>query len=348
MRCFITGGSGFIGSHFVRKCVQRGDDVLNLDKLTYAGDNTRLEDIKNSVNYRFEHADICDLSHVQKTITDFKPDVIVNFAAETHVDRSIDGPSTFIQTNINGTTHLLQVALEYYKSLDTNIQKIFRFVQISTDEVYGDLSNDDPAFTRRTPYAPSSPYSASKAAADHLVRSWHKTFGLPVLITNCSNNYGPAQHPEKLIPHMILSALKGKDLPIYGTGENIRDWIYVTEHNDAVMDVIEKGKVGQTYLIGGNNEITNIDVVHNVCDIMDDIHPRQDGLSYKELITYVTDRPGHDRRYAIDTTDIQNELGWQPKLSFTQGLKETVKWYLETDIAKDYKIERIGLGKKTG
>lgn len=349
MRYFVTGGSGFIGHHFVRQALDKGYSVLNYDKLTYAGDNARLKDCKIDENYSFIKGDICNIEDLKKAINNFKPDVIVNFAAESHVDRSIDSPSVFIDTNVNGTANLVQCALDFYQNIDPEYKKDFRYVQISTDEVYGDLSESDPAFSKDMPYKPSSPYSASKASADHIVRAWHHTYGLPTLITNCSNNYGPGQHPEKLIPHMILSAISGKKLPIYGTGENIRDWIYVTEHNDAVFEVINKGQIGETYLIGGNSERKNIEIVRELCSILDKTLPSKDHSSYQEQIEFVADRPGHDRRYAIDTEDIEKEIGWSPHITIDEGLLKTVEWYLNNiewveSLSDKYEFKRIGLG----
>lgn len=347
MRYFITGGAGFIGSHFVRQCIENNHEVINFDKLTYAGDLSRLEGYDLHANYQFVKGDICDHALVYKTITEFKPDFIVNFAAETHVDRSIDGPDAFIQTNINGTMNLLQNALTYYKTLEGEVKERFRYLQISTDEVYGDLSPREPAFTKDSPYKPSSPYSASKAAADHMVRAWNKTYGLPTLITNCSNNYGPDQHIEKLIPHMIFCALKGKKLPIYGTGENIRDWIHVTDHVKGIMAVLEKGLIGDTYLLGGDNEVSNINVVTTICEILDRILPLEDGRSYAQQISFVHDRPGHDRRYAISNTYTTRKTGWKPEISWENGLKETVFWYAShfktmQENNKDYDLTRLG------
>jgi dTDP-glucose 4,6-dehydratase len=318
--------------------------VLNLDKLTYAGNLESLEMVANNPRYQFVQGDICDRELVRRLFSEFQPDIVMHLAAESHVDRSIDGPAEFIQTNIVGTSVLLECAREYWKALSAN--KPFRFHHISTDEVYGSL-DDTGLFTETTAYDPSSPYSASKASLDHLVRAWHRTYGLPVLINNCSNNYGPYQFPEKLIPLMILNALEGKPLPVYGTGQNIRDWLHVEDHARALYTVITEGEVGQTYNIGGHNEKTNLEVVHAICDILDELKPAQ--YNYKDLITFVTDRPGHDQRYAIDASKIQQDLGWTPKETFETGLSKTVEWYLNNldwcQHVQDgsYQRERLGV-----
>lgn len=358
----ITGGAGFIGSNYIRHLMtDPGFDgiAINLDKLTYAGNLESLEDILESFGgkrYFFEHTDICDREAVSAIFRNYRPDTIVNFAAESHVDRSIDGPLEFVHTNIMGTAVLLQNALELYRSLDETGKQTFRFHHVSTDEVYGSLGEEG-FFTEMTPYDPSSPYSASKASSDHLVRAWHRTFGLPVTISNCSNNYGPYQFPEKLIPLMILNCLAHKPLPVYGKGLNVRDWLYVSDHCEAITSIIKKGAIGETYNIGGNNEIRNIDIVHTICDILDELVPvipaSNDSpnqiQSYKDLITYVKDRPGHDLRYAIDATKIQQELSWQPRENFETGIRKTIEWYLDHQEwwqniqSNKYQQQRLGL-----
>jgi dTDP-glucose 4,6-dehydratase len=321
----VTGGAGFIGSNFVVEAVRSGHRVLNLDALTYAGNLENLVAVSDSDSHTFVQGSILDAELVGTLLRTHNPDAIIHFAAETHVDRSILGPDAFIQTNVNGTFALLDTALKYWRDLAD--QSSFRFIHISTDEVYGSLASDDPACHEETPYRPNSPYSASKAASDHLVRAYFHTYGLPVLTTNCSNNYGPYQFPEKLIPLMIHNAIEGKPLPVYGDGQNVRDWLYVTDHCDAILSVFEKGRLGETYNIGGLNEQKNIDVVHTLCEILDELHPI--GAPHNQLITYVQDRPGHDRRYAIDCGKIQRELGWAPKESFRTGIRKTVQWYLD-------------------
>ena len=348
MRIFVTGGAGFIGGNFVLKQVQDGHVVLNFDNLTYAGNLETLDQVSDNPNYQFVKGDICQRSIVKEQLTQFQPDAIVNFAAESHVDRSIDGPFEFIQTNIVGTAVLLDEANNYYKTLAKEMKNNFRFLHISTDEVYGSLG-DNNYFTENTAYDPSSPYSASKASSDHLARAWQRTYGLPILITNCSNNYGPYQFPEKLIPLMILNCLAEKNLPVYGKGDNVRDWLYVEDHCHAIKTVLEKGKVGETYNIGGNNEIKNIDIVMTICKKMDQLVPRTNSEKYENLITYVTDRPGHDFRYAIDASKIRNKLNWQPKESFATGIEKTIQWYLENEpwwkAIQDntYQQERLGV-----
>jgi len=327
-RFLITGGAGFIGSAVIRFLIEETDHhVLNLDKLTYAGNLESLSSIARNPRYQFVQCDVCDRDLVSKLFTDFQPDVVMHLAAESHVDRSIDGPAEFIQTNIVGTSVMLECAREYWKQLPANA--CFRFHHISTDEVYGSL-DDTGLFTEETAYDPSSPYSASKASSDHLVRAWYRTYGLPVLITNCSNNYGPYQFPEKLIPLMILNSLEGELLPVYGNGQQVRDWLHVEDHARALYKVMTEGEVGQTYNIGGHNEETNLEVVHALCTLLDEAlpnHPK--GISsYKELITYVSDRPGHDQRYAIDASKVQKDLGWIPAETFETGLRKTVEWYL--------------------
>lgn len=328
MKIFVTGGAGFIGSCFVLQRVSAGDQILNLDKLTYSGNLMNLSSVEKNPNYHFVKGDIGDEECVKKLLADFNPDAIVNFAAETHVDRSIVDPDVFVRTNVMGTSILLKCVKEWWENLSLDKKKSFRFHHISTDEVFGTLSMVEPAFTEKTPFAPNSPYSASKASSDHFVRAFHETYGLPTIITNCSNNYGPRQFPEKLIPLMTLNALQGRSLPIYGTGENVRDWLHVEDHCEAIYEVLTRGKVGDTYNIGGRAERNNITIVHAICDILDDLKPRKDGVSYKCLIEFVKDRPGHDLRYAIDCTKIENELGWIPRLNFETGLKETVEWYI--------------------
>ncbi len=332
MRILITGGAGFIGSALIRHLIRQTDhEVLNLDKLTYAGNLESLETVADSPRYRFVQADIADSEQVAATLTEFQPDAVMHLAAESHVDRSIDGPAAFIQTNIVGTYSLLESVRSYWLGLDAERQAAFRFHHISTDEVYGDLHGVDDLFSETTPYAPSSPYSASKAASDHLVRAWLRTYGLPVLITNCSNNYGPYHFPEKLIPLMILNALAGKPLPVYGNGQQVRDWLYVEDHARALLKVVSEGQVGETYNIGGHNEQKNLDVVHAICALLEELAPQKPaGIArYEELITYVQDRPGHDLRYAIDASKIERELGWVPEETFASGLRKTVQWYLD-------------------
>ena len=325
----VTGGAGFIGSAVVRYIINSTDNrVLNIDKLTYAGNLESLASVNDNPRYQFLHADICDKVAMTKAFDDFEPDIVMHLAAESHVDRSIDGPMDFIQTNILGTYTLLEVARAYYQGLSDDKKHSFKFHHISTDEVYGDLEGTDDLFTEATPYNPSSPYSASKASSDHLVRAWHRTYGLPVVVTNCSNNYGPYHFPEKLIPLVILNALDGKPLPVYGNGKQIRDWLYVEDHARALYLVATTAKVGETYNIGGHNEKQNIDVVETICTILDNIKPRTDGQSYTKQITFVKDRPGHDLRYAIDASKINKELGWQPQETFESGIQKTVEWYL--------------------
>ena len=344
----VTGGCGFIGSNFIYHLVEKDKTIhiVNLDKLTYAGNTQNLNDIPDTVHTLVE-GDICDPNLVESLFNTHRFDSVVHFAAESHVDRSIDGPAEFIQTNVVGTLNLLEKSRAYCNSTDN---KDFRFLHVSTDEVYGSLG-DNGKFLETTPYDPSSPYSASKAGSDHLVRAWHRTFGLPVLITNCSNNYGPHQFPEKLIPLMIINCLHGKPLPVYGKGKNVRDWLFVRDHCEAILTVLRKGKVGETYNIGGNNEIKNIDVIQIVCAVLDEILPRDNGLVYSELIHYVTDRPGHDFRYAIDATKIEKELGWSPMESFETGVRKTIQWYLDNRTwwksiqDNTYRQERLGVNQ---
>ena len=380
MNILVTGGAGFIGSNLVHLLIERGHTVLNVDKLTYAGNLSSLSAIEDHANYRFVQADICDAPAMRSLFTEFKPDGVMHLAAESHVDRSIDGPGEFIQTNITGTYVLLDAARDYWQNLPEASdegasiagsqanhssaiihqpsKKSFRFLHVSTDEVYGSLGETG-KFTETTPYDPHSPYSASKASSDHLARAWCDTFGLPVLITNCSNNYGPYQFPEKLIPVVILKALAGEPIPVYGAGENIRDWLYVEDHAEALLTVLKQGKVGETYNVGGNNEMTNIDLIKLLCTILDELVPVNSNSqlelstdkainSYQDLITFVTDRPGHDLRYAIDASKIKNDLGWEPKQDPKSGFKKTVQWYLENEtwwsaiLDGSYKLERLG------
>ena len=347
MKILVTGGSGFIGSNFIHFQMNKGNKIFNLDKLTYASNSDSLLKYKKDKNYSFKKGDIASSKDVSEVINTFRPDVIVNFAAESHVDRSIDGPSTFIKTNILGTFVLLEESLKYYNTLLDSEKDRFKFIHISTDEVFGSLGNDG-FFEENTPYDPSSPYSASKASSDHLVIAWNRTFKLPVLITNCSNNYGPYQFPEKLIPLMIINALQCKKLPIYGTGENIRDWLYVEDHCRAIDVVMKKGRLGESYLIGGNNEISNLNIVRIICKKLNELVPRND-LDYIDLIEFVNDRPGHDFRYAINYSKIKNELNWEPEVSFDIGITKTIEWYLDNvawleKIQKNiYDQKRIGV-----
>jgi dTDP-glucose 4,6-dehydratase len=344
-RILITGGAGFIGSNLVRRMVLQGHEVLNLDKLTYAGNLSSLSDIAQKPNYRFAHVDIVDARLLARTINEFQPTGIMHLAAESHVDRSIDSPGEFIQTNVVGTYNLLQSTLNYWRQLNDECRPHFRFLHVSTDEVYGSLGPTG-LFTETTPYAPHSPYSASKASSDHLARAWHDTFGLPVLVTNCSNNYGPYQFPEKLIPVVILKCLRGESIPVYGNGENVRDWLFVEDHCEALDLVLHKGALGQTYNIGGNNELRNIDLVRILCGLMDELAPRE--LRHEHLITFVKDRPGHDLRYAIDPTKILSEIGWQPKQESKSGFYKTVRWYLENQLwcnnilSGNHQLKRLG------
>ena len=329
IKVLVTGGAGFIGSALVRMLIEQTTCVvINFDKLTYASDLESLASIANSERYHFIQADICNKATLDQVFHDYRPDVVMHLAAESHVDRSIDGPAEFISTNIVGTYTLLEAARNYWNNLEGNKKASFRFHHISTDEVYGDLEGTTDLFTETTAYAPSSPYSASKASSDHLVRAWQRTYGLPTIITNCSNNYGPYHFPEKLIPLVILNALDGKALPIYGTGNQIRDWSFVEDHARALYQVVTKGIVGETYNIGGHNEKQNIDVVKTICSILDELQPQENNIPYASLITFVKDRPGHDLRYAIDASKIQNDLGWKPQETFETGIRKTVEWYL--------------------
>lgn len=352
-KILVTGGAGFIGSAVCRHIInETNDSVLNLDKLTYAGNLESLQSIESSSRYQFRQADICDAAALTEIFASFQPDCVMHLAAESHVDRSIDGPSAFIQTNIVGTYTLLEAARSYWKNLDDDKAAAFRFHHISTDEVYGDLHGTDDLFSETTPYAPSSPYSASKASSDHLARAWLRTYGLPVIVTNCSNNYGPYHFPEKLIPLTILNALAGKNLPVYGRGTQIRDWLYVEDHARALYLVVSQGLVGETYNIGGHNEKQNIQVVELICDLLEELAPEKPtGISsYRDLIHFVADRPGHDLRYAIDASKIERELGWRPQETFESGLRKTVLWYLankpwwQAVLSGSYKLERLGHG----
>lgn len=351
----ITGGAGFIGSELIRYLLSISQNkIINIDKLTYSGNLESLVSIKDNKNYFFEQIDICNEQEIERVFEENKPDLVIHLAAESHVDRSIDGPMEFIRTNIIGTYNLLEQSKKYWVLLKEPFKERFRFLHVSTDEVYGDLENKDGYFLESSSYNPSSPYSASKASSDHLVRAWHRTYKLPILITNCSNNYGPYQFPEKLIPHIILNALKGNNLPVYGDGKQVRDWLYVNDHVRALMTVANSGKVGETYNIGGNNEVENIEVIIKICDILDTLIPEKlNGLnSFSELITHVEDRPGHDKRYAIDSTKIKNILGWKPLENFNSGLQKTVEWYLnnlpwlENIQNGSYKLERLGVDSK--
>ena len=348
MKILVTGGSGFIGSNLIRHLLAETDhQVVNLDKLTYAGNPQSLADIENISHYQFVHADIADPVQVRDVVESVAPDAVMHLAAESHVDRSIDGPSDFIQTNVVGTFNLLDASLRHFKRLHGDQKDHFRFVHVSTDEVYGSLGETG-LFTETTPYDPHSPYSATKADADHLARAWKSTYGLPVLVTNCSNNYGPYQFPEKLLPLMIIKCLKEEPLPIYGNGLNVRDWLYVNDHVRALQVVLESGVPGETYNVGSNSERRNIDLVHALCEIMDTIRPRDSGAKHADLITQVADRPGHDFRYAIDSSKIQKELGWQPMHSLQDGLKHTVNWYLQNEawwqniLSGNYQLQRLG------
>lgn len=349
MKLLVTGGAGFIGSAVVRKAVlQRKYQIVNIDKLTYAGSLENLREVEGKSNYKFVKGDICDFALMAKVFQEEKPNGILHLAAESHVDRSIDGPKIFLETNIMGTYTLLEAARQYFNGLSDGDKKAFRFQHISTDEVFGELGPTG-LFHEETPYLPNSPYSASKASSDHLVRAWRETYGLPTVTTNCSNNYGPYHFPEKLIPLVILNALQGKSLPIYGAGDNIRDWLFVEDHAEALLTVFEKGKVGETYCIGGHNEKTNLSVVHTICDLLDELRPRSDKKSYREQITFVADRPGHDHRYAIDASKIKRDLGWAPAETFESGIRKTIGWYLENSDwcekirAAKYSGERLGL-----
>ena len=352
MKILVTGGAGFIGSAVIRHIIHNTEDeVLNIDKLTYAGNLESLKEIDQNPRYTFQQIDICDKEALEKAFNSFKPNLVMHLAAESHVDRSIDGPAEFINTNIVGTYHLLEVARQYWQNLDDLDKQQFKFHHISTDEVYGDLEGTTDLFTETTSYAPSSPYSASKASSDHLVRAWHRTYGFPILVTNCSNNYGPYHFPEKLIPLVILNALEGKALPIYGKGDQVRDWLHVEDHARALYRVVTEGAIGETYNIGGHNEKQNIEVVKTICHILDELKPQESGQPYESLITFVKDRPGHDLRYAIDASKIANELNWTPTETFDSGIRKTVEWYLNNmgwcSRVQDgsYQRERLGAGE---
>ncbi len=352
-RIVVTGGAGFIGSAVCRHLVRSGAyEVLNIDKLTYAGNLESLRGINDTSNYQFAQIDICDQAAVAQALMQFKPHSIMHLAAESHVDRSIDGPLAFVETNIVGTVKLLSATLDYWRSLDDDAKMAFRFHHVSTDEVYGDLPFDSGIFTEETPYAPSSPYSASKAASDHFVRAWHETYGLPIVLSNCSNNYGYFHYPEKLIPLVILNALDEKELPIYGMGENVRDWLFVDDHARALEQIVRQGTVGENYNVGGNSERSNLQVVQSICALLDTKKPRPNGKPYRDLITYVTDRPGHDRRYAIDASKIKKALGWEPTVTFEDGLSMTIDWYLSNEWwwrpirDKHYDGQRLGKSGK--
>jgi len=348
MRILVTGGAGFIGSNLTRLLVAGGHAVTVVDKLTYAGNLSSLADLEGKPGFTFVQADICDAEAMRQAFASAQPEAVMHLAAESHVDRSIDGPGEFIATNVTGTFQLLQAALGHWRSLSGAAKDAFRFLHVSTDEVFGSLGLTDPAFNESTPYDPHSPYSASKASSDHLARSWMDTYGLPVVVTNCSNNYGPYQFPEKLIPVVILKCLRGEAIPVYGKGENIRDWLYVDDHSRALLAAVEKGRPGRTYCIGGDNERRNIDLVKLLCSLLDEFRPRADGKPHDSAITYVTDRPGHDLRYAIDARRARAELGWSPQEDFQSGFRKTVRWYLDNPawiqgiLDGSYRLERLG------
>ena len=347
MKILVTGGAGFIGSAVIRLAIDRGHSVVNLDALTYAACLENLASVEDSPNYSFEHADIRDREALNRIFAEHRPDVVMHLAAESHVDRSIDGPGEFVETNIVGTFNILEAARKYW--VENGEAESFRFHHISTDEVYGSLPADPQVqFTEETSYDPRSPYSASKASSDHLVRAWSETYGLPVMVTNCSNNYGPYHFPEKLIPVVTINALHGKPLPIYGDGSNVRDWLYVEDHAEALLLVVEKGEIGRTYNIGGENECSNLQLVQTICGILDRLRPRHDGSSYSDLITFVADRPGHDARYAIDPTRIREELGWRPSVTVDEGLERTVQWYLDNEDWWRPLMDRQGVGQRLG
>jgi dTDP-glucose 4,6-dehydratase len=350
-RVLVTGGAGFIGSALVRHLVESGYEVVNLDKLTYSGNLESLRSVEGAPGYSFRRADICDRAAVERILDDDRPDAIMHLAAETHVDRSIDGPAPFVETNVVGTFTLLEAALGYWRGLEPEKRKSFRFLHVSTDEVFGQLAFDDDPFTEQSPYAPSSPYSASKASADHFARAWHVTFGLPVVLTNCSNNYGPFHFPEKLVPLTILNALEGKLLPVYGKGENVRDWLFVEDHARALELALLRGQVGESYNIGGRAERRNIEMVEAICDLLDERRPLADGRRRRELISFVADRPGHDLRYALDPSKAERELGWEARETLESGLAKTVDWFLDNEWwwrpirDRSYAGERLGSGR---
>ena len=350
-RTIVTGGAGFIGSAVVRLLVGKGHHVINVDKLTYSGNLASLREIEGAPNYHFYPTDICDQPTIGRILDEERPDGIVHLAAESHVDRSIDGPAEFVQTKVVGTFRMLNAALGYWQGLDEEARREFRFHHVSTDEVYGELDLDDGVFTEKTPYAPSSPYSASKASADHFVRAWHTTYGLPVVVSNCSNNYGPYHFPEKLIPLTILNAIHEQELPVYGKGKNVRDWLHVDDHARALELILANGRVGESYNVGGRSERSNLQVVEAICDILDRKRPRKKGASHRELIRFVTDRPGHDLRYAIDPSRIEQELGWRAQESFESGIEKTVDWYLDNEWwwrplrEQRYAGERLGIAR---
>lgn len=348
-RILVTGGAGFIGSALVRWLIRETDhEVLNFDALTYAGNPANLADVADCPRYRFLHADLADERAVRRALHEFRPDAVLHLAAESHVDRSIDAPAAFLRTNVTGTFHLLQAAREHCEGLQGEARSRFRFLHVSTDEVFGSLSAQG-RFSESSPYRPNSPYAATKAASDHLVRAWHRTYGLPVLVTNCSNNYGPRQYPEKLIPLMIFRALEGADLPVYGDGGNVRDWLYVDDHVRGLLAVLDRGRIGETYNIGGHGECTNLELVHKLCAVLDELRPRGDGRGYAGQIELVQDRPGHDRRYAMDPGKVARELGWAPGESLDSGLRKTIEWYLGNGawvrgaLERGYAGERLGL-----
>ncbi len=349
MRLLITGGCGFIGSNLVRMAIGRGHHVCNVDALTYAGNPSSLADVQSNPNYEFRQIDIRDFQPLRDRLLQYRPDAVMHLAAESHVDRSIDGPAVFVETNVMGTFHMLQASLEHWRNLPAESADAFRFLHVSTDEVYGSLGTDG-LFTESTPYDPHSPYSASKASSDHFARAWQDTYGLPVLVSNCSNNYGPFQFPEKLIPVVILKCLRDEPIPVYGKGENVRDWLYVEDHCDALLKVVAEGVPGETYNIGGNNERSNLDLVKTLCRILDELHPCESGQPHERRIEFVTDRPGHDLRYAIDASKIGRQLGWSPKEDFESGFRSTVKWYLDHRdwwqqiLSGEYKLDRLGTG----
>lgn len=347
MKFLVTGGAGFIGSAVIRQAIMEGHEVVNVDKLTYAANLNSLREVTDSPLYHFENVDICNKDEVDRVFSEYEPQGIMHLAAESHVDRSIDGPDAFMQTNIIGTFNLLQAARKYRDQLPSEAADSFRFHHVSTDEVYGDLSETDPAFEETTSYDPSSPYSASKAASDHLVRAWARTFGLPILITNCSNNYGPYQFPEKLIPVVILKALHGEQIPVYGKGDNIRDWLYVDDHADALLAVLQRGTPGETYNIGGNNERSNLELVTTLCGMMDEKLSKPE-KTHEGLIEFVTDRPGHDRRYAINASKIESELGWVPKITWDEGFQKTLDWYIENEWWWRPLVKEGAFGKRIG